>query len=663
MRLPDRWDLGIAAASALIALAVYISTLAPTVSGEDGGELVAAAYTLGIPHPTGYPLWCLLGKFFVTAVPFGDVAWRANLMSAVFGAFTVFVVAVLVVGLTRNRWAALVGALALAFSREFWEQSIIAEVYTLNAFFFALCVLLLLWWREYKHVAFLYVCAFAYGLSLCNHSIMLLVGPVFVAYILLTGQERTLGWHRYAAALVLIGLGLSIYAYLPLRSRADPPMDWGNPESWAAFWRVVFREQHQRLITQGPRSVERFVAQVHSFLKIYAWEFTPWIGWLALIGVVRTWKSRRPDCTFLVSLFTVVALGAILIPNFDLDRKGIWVNTTYWIPAYAAAAVFIGVAVAGVMDWSRLRVTSAILGMTLGLASVLSPLFVHYHHNNRSEYYFVRDYGLNLLSTMDKGAVYFGGGDHTIFPLVYLQVVEGTRPDVLVANKYGYLDPSLFENMPESERPRLGKRPSEQDKQLIFNWFLEHTDRPVYSALKRPTKSRQVLNAGLLYRYAAEGEAVPQRDYWSEYSWHTLDDRAARGDLTAEYILYEYHFARGRWLLDEGRNGEAAEAFELAADLVIDDEDALNNLGTICAENALFGKAEHFWRRALDGHPHYVLALRNLGVLYVRQGRFAEALAQADQLSRLCPGDADAETLRVQARTGLSHQPDSTNPQ
>ncbi|HRK33650.1 MAG TPA: DUF2723 domain-containing protein, partial [Candidatus Hydrogenedentes bacterium] len=73
-----RWpDYFLAACTALTALVVYVMTLGPTITGEDSGELVTAAYTLGIAHPPGYPIWCLLGKVF-TFIPFGSVAWRVN---------------------------------------------------------------------------------------------------------------------------------------------------------------------------------------------------------------------------------------------------------------------------------------------------------------------------------------------------------------------------------------------------------------------------------------------------------------------------------------------------------------------------------------------------------------------------------------------------------
>jgi hypothetical protein len=115
-----RLDYLTAGVAAFFALIVYILTLGPTVTGEDSGELVSAAYTLGIAHPPGYPLWCILGHLF-TYIPFGPVAWRVNLMSATFGSLTVFLVCLVGLKLTRNRIAAATGALTFALP-ESWSH-------------------------------------------------------------------------------------------------------------------------------------------------------------------------------------------------------------------------------------------------------------------------------------------------------------------------------------------------------------------------------------------------------------------------------------------------------------------------------------------------------------------------------------------------------------
>ncbi|MBI2433320.1 MAG: DUF2723 domain-containing protein, partial [Candidatus Hydrogenedentes bacterium] len=217
-------DYGIAGVCAAAALCVYLSTLAPTVTGEDSGELIAAAYTLGIPHPPGYPLWTMLAHLF-TYLPWGTVAWRVNLVSAVFAAAAVGVLALLLVALLRGKqekrggvWiAAAGGALVFAFSREFWEQAVIAEVYTLNAFFFALFLLILWRWRETRGDRLLIIFAVLYGLSLGGHNTMHLLGPLFALFVVATERAGLRRWAFYGGlTLIAFLVALLVYAYLPL---------------------------------------------------------------------------------------------------------------------------------------------------------------------------------------------------------------------------------------------------------------------------------------------------------------------------------------------------------------------------------------------------------------------------------------------------------------
>src|SRR3989339_281858 len=78
-----------------ISFAVYFITLCPTVYTGDSGGLITAAYTLGVPHSPGYPLYCLLGKLF-TFVPLGSIAFRVNLLSAFFAALACAVIYLLI---------------------------------------------------------------------------------------------------------------------------------------------------------------------------------------------------------------------------------------------------------------------------------------------------------------------------------------------------------------------------------------------------------------------------------------------------------------------------------------------------------------------------------------------------------------------------------------
>ncbi len=237
-----------------ISFAVYLFTLSPTVGLEDSGEFIAAVASLGVAHPSGYPLYVVLGKLYTLLIPFGDIAWRVNLFSAFCASLTVSLLSLLLInilstlflrqpnkgglidgknppqpaqawspdaiggcageaervpppgGTTRifstsspTAFISLTAAslsLFFAFSPVFWSQAVIAEVYTLNA---ALLIgtLILLWrYAQIPSRATLFSFAFLYGLSITNHQMMGLLAPVFLVFILAIDWKHSRLWTR-----------------------------------------------------------------------------------------------------------------------------------------------------------------------------------------------------------------------------------------------------------------------------------------------------------------------------------------------------------------------------------------------------------------------------------------------------------------------------------
>lgn len=133
----------------LLSLALYLQTLAPSVVTlfDDSLEFPLVVHRLAIAHPTGYPLYILLGKLFALG-PWHNVAWAVNLVSAVAGAVTITLVYLLARFLSVRRLPALLAAMALAVSPVFWSQAVVAEVYTLNSAFVAGLLCLALRWAH-----------------------------------------------------------------------------------------------------------------------------------------------------------------------------------------------------------------------------------------------------------------------------------------------------------------------------------------------------------------------------------------------------------------------------------------------------------------------------------------------------------------------------------
>ncbi len=174
---------------------LYLRTMAPTFSFWDCGEFIATAYTLGIPHPPGSPLFLLLGRLFSMIPFFRDTGARVNLISTLASAATImltYLITVRLIGMYRKSepdlWSpaekvsayggAVIGALALALSDSFWFNAVEAEVYALSSLFTALVVWLLLRWYEEEpkagHERWLMLVMYIIGLSIGVHLLSLL---------------------------------------------------------------------------------------------------------------------------------------------------------------------------------------------------------------------------------------------------------------------------------------------------------------------------------------------------------------------------------------------------------------------------------------------------------------------------------------------------------
>jgi tetratricopeptide (TPR) repeat protein len=184
----------------LVTLGVYIATLAPNVTLEDSGELITAAAKFGVGHPPGYPLWTMSGFLLSHLVPFGSLAWRMNLLCALFGATSNAVLTLLACHSGRwllQRWTGpehqaavrpyvfytgLLAGLVIGFSDVMWSQAVISAVHgTLNALFVNLVLLFFyLWMLEPQKSHRLVLAVFVFALGLTNHHTLVQIIPAFL---------------------------------------------------------------------------------------------------------------------------------------------------------------------------------------------------------------------------------------------------------------------------------------------------------------------------------------------------------------------------------------------------------------------------------------------------------------------------------------------------
>ena len=209
------------------AAAVYVATLCPTIPPGDAGELIACTWSLGVPHPPGYPLYTVLGWLFAHVVPFGTPAWRLNLLSALCVAAAVGFVTLGARRLGAGRVAAAGAALAFAFAFEPWRAATGAEVFGLHATFVAaLCWLALRWPTTGRPP---YLEAAVLGLAGANHQTSALLLPALAGWVV--AHRQALG-PRPEKALAICGAlavaGLLPYLLLMWTGTREDALVWGQ---------------------------------------------------------------------------------------------------------------------------------------------------------------------------------------------------------------------------------------------------------------------------------------------------------------------------------------------------------------------------------------------------------------------------------------------------
>ncbi len=685
-----------------ISFAIYLKTLCPTLYVADSGELIASAYLLGIPHPPGFPLWCLLARLF-TLIPIGNIAWRVNLSSAFFASCAVVLVYLIMRKTSNIIIPAIVTALLVAFSKCFWSIAVIAEVYTLLILFMLIAIFLLLLWQEKQESKYLYGACLIYGLSLTIHLSLLYLAPVFIFWVLLVNWRMIREVKQLTIMFLFFLLGLIVYLYLPLRSLANPPIDWGNPQTWERFLAHIMRRQYIKSSTSivpGPLNygfvlskniIQTSLNSIGTYFKIWSREIPVYISWLGLLGAVRMFKNNRRwfVITLVIFLFLGLAYAAVgklkdVPDDFPIRFIPSFIVLTLWI-GYGIECLWVK----GKGYSERLGAnprTYRFLSALLILILPIFPLRNNYFFNDHSHHYLAYDYGMNILNTLDRDAILFIYGDNIAFSMAYLKLVENKRPDVTVYDRMG----NLFEDIYGFYRTdkKWTKKEWVAQKNRVEREIATTTLRPVYYGTRKDISQipdYELRVSGLVYRLVKKGSPLRKEpDYYSRYTLRGVDDEKVFKDIESNEIVAIYHHSLAqhygmekdfKQMMEEAKKAsqagwytmevhynlglmfqeyemydQAIESYERAIEINPDFTSAYDNLGVVYAKKGRFGEAIQNFEKAITLDPHFPSPHNNLGATYGEQGRYDEALKEFEEALKL-----DSDFLGVHCNMGLAY--------
>jgi len=453
-------------------LLIYVATLMPGVPPTDSGELILAAWSGGVAHAPGFPLYTALGWLWSHLLPFGRVAWRLNLLSAVCGALA----GGLTYALARNTLrrtertteavttntilAAAIGALALGLGRTVWSWATVAEVYTLTLAIAAAILLLVIasggapsggrgsrgagaaknrkTQKEEKRTihlaprstlsaprsALIISAAFLFGLGLGGHltSIALLAPAIAFWLTVQRGWRFWISRTALLAALALIA-GAGIYLYLPVRAAADPLLNWGRPDTWQRFWWHVTAKQYRVSLLSAP-----VWPQVLFAARLWWTQFGP-LG-LALL-FIGAWRMLRSQRALFVMLALIILFSTLYAWAYVIEDDG----DAYYLPAFLAGAVWVAWGARAILSLELITLRKPVRSLAPFVLVALiagSALVMNWGACNRRGDTLPEDYVRDTFAEISPGGLLLTRDWQLMAPALYLQQIEGLRPDLTV---------------------------------------------------------------------------------------------------------------------------------------------------------------------------------------------------------------------------------------
>jgi hypothetical protein len=562
-----------------LSLGAYLLTLCPTVYVEGSGELIGATALLGTPHPTGYPLYCLLGRLCAALIPAGSPAHQINLFTALGAAAAVGAFGALLQHRGLNPWIALGSSLVFAFSTTFWSQAVIAEVYGLAM----LGAVALLWAAlrciERKGGEGLPWLAYIAGLSLTLHLSLVLFWPAI-----------GLGWWRRKRAFELglmgralgaFALGLSPVLYLVIRNGRGDGFHWGRISSASQWWDhlngALYRDSFFSLPPAALLlNLQRWATQMLG-------EFHPLLLPIALLGA---WAGFCRDRTLWWLAMGGLVCNLALALNYHRDPNGIGV---FFLVSILALACCLAWGLQYLVERRAPVRFRGALGPLAALGAAALVLGAHWAGADRSQNRIAHQYGSDILNGLPPGAVLIAEGDDASFILDYLQRLEGMRPDVRLYNRMG-----LGRDLLEGQALDLDPARRMKLRLQLEAELLAAQERPVFYLYARriPSQAHRLVPAGLCYRAWPAGQPFPPDSLGSEPELARTADPGWHRDPWVRKIQSNYAFMAGEHRLARGDTSGALAAYREAARIACDSRSTQFNVALIMFRNSRLDEAQ-----------------------------------------------------------------------
>lgn len=479
-----------AATLALVAIgALYAFTSARYVLGGDNGEFVAVAFSNGIAHPPGYPLYVLvLG--LARLVPASSPAHAAALVTAIFATLSVGALGWAARGWGASRTASLFAAALYAVTPLAWILGTHAEVFTLNVLL-AMGIVGLAgpsrgapFGREDLRA---FALALLAGLGLSNHHTIVLLAPIgLYAFV---KSARAAGARAIALGALGLVLGLSPYLTLAARASGDG-CNWGAPHGGGGVLSHFLRRDYGTFSLGISDAAPEPLAQILALAKTLVVDLFGAPIFLLVAAVIVLRRRPRPPAfgAWIALVLSFVLAGPLFVARFNLPPHGIVVHIVerFHLLPLALSALMLARVIDLVIEAVPRRSVASAFAFVFALRAVLAYPAVAEHHRPT-----IDNYVRNVLTLAPPNAIVLHSGDDRVGGFLYARCALHLRPDV------------------DAIAPVL----------LLTDWYPPQISArlgiPIVHGVKPPGKDRPVLSSReLLDQLHATGRPVVATDWF-----------------------------------------------------------------------------------------------------------------------------------------------------
>ena len=643
----------------ILTLVLLVLTSARTVTFSDSGDFLMGIATVGNIHGPGYPLYLMTAKLFGWLVPVGTLAFRASLYSGLFASITACLLYWIIYRMFHSRLGGIVAALSYAFSYTFWYQSVIPEMYSLNTFFMALLIVLALRWErllfrgsKVKATNTLLAFAFCFGLAIANHITIVFTFPAFLFFAVDTDWREALAPRNLTRAVLFLALGLLPYLYEPTAAFRGPAYNYGDPATVTGWYRHVSAYYLRGGLLGYPA---RFLpSRFWRYFGTLTTEF-PYFAWLGGLGLLCSFGKRSKK----YPLFLLFMLLLTLLPVMTYSQLEPVLRAHFYYPSYLVFSLWVGVgAMSLVRALKRLigsrdrlvEYATVTVAALLVLACPLCSALIHYDKADKSDYHYAEDLAGNILQTAERDAVVVVDNDNIIFPCMYLQVVEGVRPDVRItsitaAGVPGFKGKDLLARTPPGYQPGPADTRYEHLVEGNYGHFPMYTTTPDLVLFKW----KQFPVGDLVRIFPPDSDPSPP----PEGPTRLRGGRSGEfKDTDAREAILLPRALEASVLFGENRYSEASEIYEeinlaFVKDMYVP---TLYSCGTFSSLFGLWGEALNLQGKYADTVKYLPLALEfdpdftslALGEAYMAVGDLVSSINELDRYLTYNPDDLRA---------------------